>query len=73
MEKSKTDSAPILKLENLVAYGDPAEEIIDAAEAHDCDVIVIGSSGKGLVKRTLLGSVSAKVAMQAQLSVYIVR
>ena len=39
----------------------------------DYDVIVIGSSGKGMVKRTLLGSVSTKVALHAQCSVYIVR
>ncbi|HWI41715.1 MAG TPA: universal stress protein, partial [Verrucomicrobiae bacterium] len=37
------------------------------------DVIVIGSSGKGFLKRKLLGSVSDKVARQAPCSVYIVR
>jgi len=60
-------------LESLVIYGDPAEELIHIAREKSCDVIVIGSSGKGAVKRTLLGSVSTKVALQAQCSVYIVR
>ncbi len=60
-------------LTSLVAYGDPADEIIHMAEEQECDVIVIGSSGKGRVKRALLGSVSAEVALKADISVYIVR
>jgi nucleotide-binding universal stress UspA family protein len=59
--------------ESLVLYGDPAEELIHFARGKNCDVIVIGSSGKGMVKRTLLGSVSTRVALQAQCSVFIVR
>ena len=60
-------------LESLVLYGDAAEEILNLAEEKECDVIVIGSSGKGRMKRTLLGSVSTKVALHARCSVYIVR
>lgn len=60
-------------LESLILYGDPAEELMQFAKEKSCDVIVIGSSGKGMVKRTVLGSVSTKVALQAQCSVYIVR
>lgn len=60
-------------LESLILYGDPAEELMQFAKDKSCDVIVIGSSGKGMVKRTVLGSVSSKVALQAQCSVYIVR
>lgn len=43
------------------------------AEEKGCDVIVVGSSGKGRVKRTLLGSVSTKISLHAHCSVYIVR
>lgn len=60
-------------LENVVVYGDPAEEILSFAEREEIDVVVIGSSGVGRVKRTFLGSVSTKVAMHARQSVYIVR
>ncbi|NJC87720.1 MAG: universal stress protein [Desulfuromonas sp.] len=60
-------------MESLILYGDPAEELMHFAKEKGCDVIVIGSSGKGKVKRTVLGSVSTKVALQAQCSVYIVR
>ncbi len=71
VEKSAADADVVL--ESLVLYGDPAEELIHFAKEKGCDAIVIGSSGKGVVKRTLLGSVSTKVALHAPCSVYIVR
>ena len=36
-----------VELESIVLYGDPAEELMMFAEEKGCDVIVIGSSGKG--------------------------
>ena len=60
-------------LETAVVYGDPAEELIHFAEKEEIDVIVIGSTGKGFLKRKLLGSVSHKVVRDAKCSVYVVR
>ncbi|MCM2359466.1 MAG: universal stress protein [Geobacteraceae bacterium] len=60
-------------LEVKVVYGDPADELISFAAKEEVDVIVIGSTGKGFLKRKLLGSVSDKVARHARCSVYIVR
>jgi nucleotide-binding universal stress UspA family protein len=71
VEKSAAEAG--VSLESLVLYGEPSEELIHFAREKGCDVIVIGSSGKGMVKRTLMGSVSTRVALQAQCSVYIVR
>lgn len=62
-----------IPLEIQVVYGDPAEELLKFAEKEEIDVIVIGSSGKGFLKRKLLGSVSHKVAKFARCSVYIIR
>ncbi|BCA78821.1 MAG: universal stress protein [Desulfuromonadales bacterium] len=62
-----------IPLTSEVVYGDAAEEILSYADQQEVDVIVIGSSGSGRVKRTLMGSVSTKVAMHARCSVYIVR
>ncbi|WP_243370488.1 universal stress protein [Geotalea sp. SG265] len=62
-----------IPLEIKVVYGDPAEELLKFAESEEIDVIVIGSSGKGFLKRKLLGSVSHKVAKYAKCSVYIIR
>ena len=71
VEKSAGEAG--VALESTILYGDPAEELMHFAREKGRDVIVIGSSGKGMVKRTVLGSVSTKVALQAQCSVYIVR
>lgn len=60
-------------LETAVVYGDPAEELIRFAEKEQIDMIVIGSTGKGFLKRKLLGSVSHKVVRDAKCSVYVVR
>lgn len=60
-------------LETAVVYGDPAEELLRFAQKEEVDVIVIGSTGKGFLKRKLLGSVSHKVVKDAKCSVYVVR
>ncbi len=62
-----------VEFESVIAYGEPADEIVRFAEEKECDVIVIGSSGKGRVKRALQGSVSIDVALHAHVSVYLVR
>lgn len=71
VEKAASEAEVILQ--TVVVYGDAAEEIMSFAEQEGIDVIVIGSSGSGRVKRALLGSVSLKIAMHARHSVYIVR
>ena len=71
IEKNCTEME--IPLEIKVVYGDPAETLISFAEKETVDVIVIGGSGKGFLKRKLLGSVSQKVAEQAKCSVYIVK
>jgi len=60
-------------LEVKVAYGDPVDELLDFAVREEIDVIVIGSTGKGFLKRKVLGSVSDKVVRNARCSVYVVR
>jgi nucleotide-binding universal stress UspA family protein len=53
--------------------GHPADELIEAAEEQDSDVIVIGSHGLTGFRRFLLGSVSNQVLQSAGRSVLIVR
>ncbi len=62
-----------IDLETVVVEGNPAERIIQEAEDRDIDLLVIGSTGKGAVKRAFLGSVSAEVVNQAGCGVYVVR
>jgi nucleotide-binding universal stress UspA family protein len=55
-----------------VIKGDPGYSIINTAEEHHCDLIVMGSRGLGPVKRFLLGSVSHYVVNHAKCPVMIV-
>lgn len=71
VEKAAADAG--LQLETIIVYGDPADELLQQARDLQCDLIVIGSSGKGMVKRTLEGSVSTRVALKAECSVLLVR
>jgi nucleotide-binding universal stress UspA family protein len=62
-----------IPLEMIVEYGNPADKIISVAKREEIDVIVIGSSGKGVIERRIKGSVSHTVANNAACSVFIVR
>lgn len=53
--------------------GDPAQTITAYAKDHHYDVIIMGSTGKSLVKEALLGSVSHSVAHSAECPVIIVK
>lgn len=56
-----------------VKKGDPAHEILAAAEDYGSDVIVTGSRGLGALERLLLGSVARNVVIHARRSVLIMR
>ena len=51
----------VKEVEKVVADGDPAGQILQAAEKFNSDMIVMGSRGLGNLKGLLLGSVSQKV------------
>jgi len=62
-----------VKGETLILEGTPADVIVDYAKNKGVDLIVIGSKGKDATERTLFGSVTQKVAVNATQSVLIVR
>ncbi len=53
--------------------GDPAEEIIHAADDHGCDLIIVASRGLGDVQRLFLGSVAHQLVVKADQSVLVIR
>lgn len=53
--------------------GDPAEEIVNYAELHNTDLIIIGNRGLSGFKKLVSGSVSKKVFKEATCSVFIVK
>ena len=56
----------------LIRLGHPVEEILKAADEEGCDVIVLGTHGKGFLKQTFLGSVSNSVLLRSQKPVFVV-
>lgn len=44
-----------------ISFGEPADKIVDEAEAEDADLIVIGTRGLTGVKRVVLGSTTQKI------------
>ncbi len=60
-------------VETEITEGSPAKEIIRAADRQECDLIVMGTHGRGGLDRLLLGSVAEKVVRGAQIPVTTVR
>ena len=57
----------------FVQIGSPLTEIVNAAKDWPADLIVIGSHGRGGVKRALMGSVAEGVMRHAPCPVLVVR
>jgi len=76
MDKKKKTYRSIegIKLESLVIYGDPSNQIIDYSNNNRVDLIVMGSNGlQGLSKFKGLGSVSRKVSEAVSCPMTIIR
>jgi nucleotide-binding universal stress UspA family protein len=56
-----------------VKVGPPAETIVETAHALPADLVVVGSTGKGAVKRLLLGSVADRVVHLSSVPVLVAR
>jgi nucleotide-binding universal stress UspA family protein len=56
----------------LVRLGHPVNEILGVAEKEGCDLIVLGSHGKGFLEHTFLGSVSRMVLDRSRKPVFII-
>ena len=59
-------------VEVMMRVGTPRREIVHVAEAHECDLIVMGSRGLGAVM-SMLGSVSSAVLAESEVPVLVMR
>ena len=66
--------SPCLELvsKTLVPLGHPTEEILNTADREDCDLIILGTHGKGFLAHTFLGSVSSAVLHRTRKPVFII-
>jgi nucleotide-binding universal stress UspA family protein len=55
-----------------VCQGFPVEEILKKSGEYGCDLIVMGTHGKGIIKNTFLGSTARRLLRRVRKPVYIV-
>jgi nucleotide-binding universal stress UspA family protein len=72
-DAASTLAAAGVRADTTLKVGNPAEEIIEAGDEGDYDLIVMGSTGAGRAVRFLLGSVSDRVVRHASRPVMVVR
>ncbi|MDH5415978.1 MAG: universal stress protein [Nitrosopumilus sp.] len=74
MKKAKLKAAQkgILFFDRI-SYGDDGKRIVEVAEKHDFDLIVIGSRGMGAVKEIFLGSTSNYVLHKSKKPILVVK
>ncbi len=61
------------RVETALLAGNPFVEIVRYAKAHDVDLIVMGTHGRGPIAHMLLGSVAEKVVRKSPCPVLTVR
>lgn len=53
--------------------GDASQKVLDYAEAHEVDLIIIGSRGLGVIQGMFLGSVSSRVVKHSKIHVLVMK
>ncbi|WOB06028.1 universal stress protein [Piscinibacter gummiphilus] len=62
-----------IEFEKELLSGEPAPTILEAGERYDCDAVVMGARGRGVVRSAVLGSVSQRVLHGSPVPVTIVK
>lgn len=60
-------------VETTIVEGTPSREIVDFAADENCDLIVMGTHGRGGLDRLLLGSVAERVVRSSSIPVLTLR
>lgn len=59
--------------EVIVEIGNPIELILEVAENRNCDIIVMGKTGQGLLEGALMGSTATRVVRRSKKPVLVIR
>lgn len=71
-QKFNKPSTYMINLKKVIVEGDPSEKIVELAAQEEVDIIVMGT-GKSIVDKHLLGSVSEKVVHSTPCSIMLVK
>ncbi|MFO7667780.1 MAG: universal stress protein, partial [Desulfobacterales bacterium] len=58
--------------EIIVEIGNPSEMILEVAENRNCDIIVMGKTGQGLIEGVLVGSTATRVLRRSKKPVLVI-
>jgi len=73
IEAAKRICSPETNVEHAIVEGNPKREIVDHAAENACDLIVMGTHGRGGIDRLLLGSVAEQVVRRSDVPVLTVQ
>ena len=69
----KDDPQCVFRVTSIdVIEGHPVNEILKHAQKNNCDIIVMGTHGKGIISHALLGSVAEKVLRKSRIPVVVI-
>jgi nucleotide-binding universal stress UspA family protein len=71
--RETAEKAGVRNVETAIGTGDPAAGILGFAKRRKADMVVVGTRGLGKLKGSVLGSVSRKIADNAETTCLIVR
>ena len=60
------------RVRRIVVHGEATTQVLEHEQAQDCDLIVIGKRGVGLLEELLLGSVTQHVLAQSTADVLVI-
>lgn len=72
LEEEKGENAKEIKLSTRTVEGNAADVILKISEQEDIDLIVIASSGKHMLDRFLLGSVTEKTVRHTKVPILVI-
>jgi nucleotide-binding universal stress UspA family protein len=71
--KAEATVQPFVTDEVLIRTGVPAEVIVETAEEQNCDLIVMGTRGHGIIKDVLVGNTAKWVLKHSPIPVLVIR
>ena len=66
-------ACPFITDNIIVKIGNPVEKILGEVEASDCDMVVMGAHGHGVLANAMMGSTSRRVLRRCKKPVLVVR
>ncbi len=74
IEQVKTEAIKrgVKHFDSIIEEGTPANKIVETAQDNGCDIIVLGTKGKSMIERLLIGSVAERVAGESSVPVLLV-